>query len=418
LSRISAGGGPVTDVTQVDAAADASTHEWPDILPGGGVVLYTVEHMTGAVNDAKVAVLDLRTGKSRIVLTRAKQAHYLSTAHLAFLQSEGLKVAPFESERAELRGPVRRVVDEILMTRGFAHFALGARTLVYLAGERPSNRLVWVTREGRVEPLRAPVGNYHQPALSPDGHRIAVTVSDNDVWIFDRDREMLEPATFGGHNYWPIWTPNGKRIVYASSRNGPLELFWKSADASLGDEKLGKGSSPQSISPNGSTLMYADYGSRDTGLYLLPLLGDRRPSPFIKSPFITCMALFSPDGRYVAYTSNDSGVFETYVRPFDAPEPRTRISTAGGLEPLWSRDGSELFYRSGDAMMAVEVSMQPAFSARRPHELFRGRFRPGGRTNYDVAPDGRFLMIEELESAPVTQIHVVLDWMDEAKASR
>jgi serine/threonine-protein kinase len=251
-----------------------------------------------------------------------------------------------------------------------------------------------------------------------------------DVWIYDLTRSTLTRLTFEGNNAGALWTPDGRRVVYRSQRAGVRNLFWKLADGTGSEEQLtnredNRLNSPTSVSPDGEFLIYAD-SSRNTGrdIWMVPLEGDRKPSVFLQSPFEDHVGKISPDGRWLAYVSNESGRFEVYVRPFPSSSGRWQISTEGGAEPLWSRDGRELFYRIGNKVMVVNISPGPSFQAGTPRLLFERRLavRTGGNsinTNYDISPDGRrFLMVQEAvqqAEAPPTQIHVVLNWFEELK---
>ena len=301
--------------------------------------------------------------------------------------------------------------------------------LVYLPGspQRYERRLVWVGRDGRVEPLAAPPREYYGNAvISPDGRFAAVDVSAGtiDLWIYDFSRATLTPLTTGtGSSQAPRWTPDGKRIVYRGTRTGFRNLWWKSVDGSTIEERLTSGEdvqTPGSWSADGQWLVYvADDPATGSDVWALPAGGDQKPRVILRTPFAERFPRLSPDGRWLAYASNEPGRIEVFVQPFLGPGGRSQISIDGGTEPVWSRDGRELFFLSGDKMMAVEITTTPIFTAGTPRALFEGRylFGPNGVAAYDVAADGqRFLRVQPMHpDPPVDQIQVVLNWTEELK---
>jgi Tol biopolymer transport system component len=238
--------------------------------------------------------------------------------------------------------------------------------------------------------------------------------------------------TTDGVSHAPVWTPDGKRLAFRSWKAGTMTMWWMPADRSGPEERLTTVGARQSLvafSPDGR---YAAFNQMETDgsmtdVWMLPLTGDRTPRPFIKSKFMEGSGRFSPDGRWVAYCSNESGRAEVYVQPWPGPGPKIQISSEGGTDPIWSRDGKELFYRNGDQMMVVAVSTQPTFRASKPRLLWEGKYSHGmssscgmpGTTeaNYDVTGDGqRFLMVKDLDQDAVsTRIVVVLNFAEELK---
>src|SRR5262249_6912754 len=217
--------------------------------------------------------------------------------------------------------------------------------------------------------------------------------------------------------------PDGKHIVYRGTRSGFRNLFWKSSDGSGDEQRLTTSDNihtPLSWSPDGKWLAF-DENTPDTGadIWVLSTEGDRKSQVFLKTPYTENAGRFSPDGRWLAYISNESGRYEVYVKPFPGPGPRLPISTDGGIEPLWSRDGHELFYVNGDKFMAVDISPGPALGAGTPHVLFTGRYEisRNGVTAYDISPDGRrFLRVQATEAEQnLRQISVVVNWLEELK---
>jgi serine/threonine-protein kinase len=262
------------------------------------------------------------------------------------------------------------------------------------------------------------------PRVSPDGQRVAAGIeeADNQIWLYDLGRDTLTRLTFeGSSNVDPLWTPDGKRIVFKGTGN---RLFWQPADGSAAADPLTKSelsgnNVPGSWSPDGQVLAFMEINPI-TGydIYTLPL-ADRKPEPFVRTPSLETAPRFSPDGHFIAYASDESGRVEIYVRPYPGPGGKWQISTEGGSEPVWNPKGRELFYRTGHKMMAVDVTTQPSFSVGKPRMLFEGSYTPTPRSfpDYDVSPDGqRFLMLKPSEQAEApAQINVVLNWFEELK---
>jgi Tol biopolymer transport system component len=285
---------------------------------------------------------------------------------------------------------------------------------------------VWVNRNGVEQPVAAPARAYVFPRLSPDGRQVCVAIAEQETqtWLYDLSRETWTRFTFEGNvNLSGIWTLDGTRIAFQSNKEGPLNIFWQRADGSGGLERLTTSeynNFPASWSPDGKLLAFVEVHPT-TGFDIWVLqLNDRKAKPFLQTPFNESVPRFSPDGRWLAYISNESGRWEIYVQSYPGPGGKWQISTEGGTEPVWNPNGRELFYRSGEKMMAVDIATQPSLTAGKPRVLFEGRYNPspGTSPNYDVAPDGqRFLMIKPAdagEAAP-TQINVVLNWFEELK---
>jgi Tol biopolymer transport system component len=315
-------------------------------------------------------------------------------------------------------------------------------SLVYAAGKPPAApqaRLVWVSRDGTEQSVGAPPRLYNQPRLSPDGRRVAVDVieSTTQVWLYDLTRDTFSPFTFEGDNRHAVWAPDGKRLAFMSNRDGGRQIFWKRADGSGDAEPLsGVGSTtgpdvfniPYSWSRDGRLLSFARLAPAAAAeLCVLRLDAQSNtpgatPAVFTRTRAADGAPQLSPDGRWMAYASEESGRREIYVQAYPGPGGRWQVSSDGANEPLWSASGRELFYRSGDRMMAVEINADGESLAGKPRQLFEGsyvRSHAGyARAQYDVSPDGqRFLMLKVVEQKadPITQIHVVLNWSDELK---
>jgi serine/threonine protein kinase/Tol biopolymer transport system component len=422
LQQVPDAGGAPQPLTRFEKGELA--HRWPEFLPGGQAVLFA----GGFFGGSKIAVHAIGKGDRHDLVQGGTSPHYATSGHLVYLQAGNLMAVPFDPERLAVTGSAIPAVEGVLQSpfSGAAQYSFSSTgTLVYVPGDNQSgqSKLVWVNRNGAEQPLAAPVRVYLHPRLSPDGRRVAVAITEQDaqVWLYDL-RENWTRLTFGGNNtLFPAWTPDGKRIAFSSAKDGPNNLFWQLADGSGGLERLTTSEylqAPNSWSPDGQLLAFIEVNPT-TGRDIWVLrLGDRKAQPFLRTPFNETAPRFSPDGRWLAYVSDESGRNEIYVQSYPGPGGQRLISTEGGTEPLWNQNGRELFYRSGNKMMAVEVTTQPSFSAGTPKALFEGPYQPSPvLNNYDVSPDGqRFLMLKPSEqAASPTQINVVLNWFEELK---
>ena len=440
LQRVSAAGGEPTVVTRPNRDRGEADHLWPEILPGGRGVLFTMTAVSGGLDAAQIAVLDLDSGAQTVVLRGGSHAHYVSTGHLVYVAGGALRAVAFDLSRREVQGTPVSVLPRVMTTTfGAGNYAVAADgTLVYvdMPGTASSagfsdRTLVWVDRAAREEPLAAPPRAYMQPRLSPDGTRIAVYIQDQeqDTWMWDLRRATLTRLTFApGADWFPLWTPDGKRIVFSSSGEG-MGLFWMPADGTGKPERLTNGDLQLAtgLSPDGThVVFYQITQPARSDLLTMSLEGDHRVQPLLQTPFDEQEGTISPDGRWMAYESDSSGRSEIYVRPFPAiAGGQWQVSTAGGRRPLWARDGQELFYLATSSptstFMRVPVAARgTVWSAGTPVVLFQGRYFTGtqGRA-YDVSPDGRrFLMVKEAgadQGDARPQIIVVQHWFEELK---
>jgi serine/threonine-protein kinase len=337
----------------------------------------------------------------------------------------------FDPQRLTPTGNAVRVAEGILQSQssGAAQYSFSSTgSLVYVPGgvQSAQRRLVWVSRNGAEQPLAAPAQAYVNPRLSPDGQRVAVGITEPEfqTWLYDLSREALTKFTSEGSlNSAPLRTPDGKRIAFQANKDGPPDIYWQKADGSGGLERLTTGAYnqvPMSWSRDGQLLAFVEINPTSGYDIWVLRMNDRKAQPFLQTPFNESVPRFSPNGRWLAYISDESGRYEIYVKPYPGPGGKWQISTEGGTEPTWNMNGRELFYRSGDKMMAVDIATQTGFVAGKPRMLFERRYvpTPGTNSNYDVSPNGqRFLMLkpsETTEAAP-TQINVVLNWFEELK---
>jgi Tol biopolymer transport system component len=295
-------------------------------------------------------------------------------------------------------------------------------SLVYVPGafQGSQTTMVWVDRKGVEQPVGAPASaSYGGLEISPDGRRVVVGHLGH-VWIYDLGRETLSRLTSGAQSLNPGWTPDGKRVMFSSGP--PVNLFWQPADGSGKAERLTTGEyrqGPSGWSPDGQLLAFIETNPT-TGQDIWVLrLSDRKAEVFLRTPANEGGPVFSPNGHWLSYASDESGRWEIYVQPYPGPGAKSQISTDGGREPLWSRNGRELFYRNGNRMIAVDVTTQPDFSAGKGRTLFEGQYRSTNASlpTYDVAADGqRFLMVKQGEQATsAAQLNVVQNWFEELK---
>jgi serine/threonine-protein kinase len=440
LWRVSASGGEPQEVTRLDRSKGEISHRFPQVLPRGKAVLFTVT--TGRLEGQHLAVHLLATGERRVVVSGGGFGYYVSTGHLVYNRVGTLVAVPFDLTRLKPSGTPIPLGEGVMSAEGADYSLSSSGSLIYMPDnpQRLENRLVWVDRNGGVEHLPAPPRPYRTPQLSPDGRRVAVQIlgATVGIWVYDISRATLTRLTTPDSNSQvAVWAPDGKHIAFRGTRAGFRNVYWITTDGEGTERRLTTGEyiqTPSSWSRDGKWLAFTEAGTPATGrdIWVLPLEGEalkagpeaRKPRVFLNTTANEDNGVFSPDGHWLAYESNESGQFEVYVRPFPPGPGKLQISAQGGLEPVWSRNGRELFYRSGDRMMAVEISSQrdsngafpSGISAGSPRLLFEGHYQFSGlvTSDYDVSKDGRFLMVQPggPDQNP-TQIRVVLNWFTE-----
>jgi serine/threonine-protein kinase len=449
LFQVSEGGGEPTVLTWPNREQGETDHLWPELLPGGRAILFTIT-TTGGTDNAQVAVLDLRTGEQKIVLRGGSHAHYVESGHLVYAAAGTLRAVRFDLDRLETVGTPVPVVPQVFTTNtGGADFDVARNgTLVYLPADvaTAARTLVWLDRQSREDAIKAPPRAYVAPRIAPDGTRIALDIRDqeSDIWVWDLARETLSRLTFGPTlDRYPVWTPDSRRVIFASDRAGPSNVYWQAADNTRTIERLTESPSvqyPRGISPDGTRLIFEEHRP-SADLLALTLDKDRRAEPLVQSQMYDEQnGEISPDGRWLAYQSNESGQNEIYVRPYpDVNSGRWQVSTTGGTQPLWARSGEELFYVAPDGgLMRVAIERGPArpqsggqalqnnggqaWRAGTPAKLFDNTYAwaiPGysGRA-YDISADGRrFLAIKPVaeQSGAPTNLIVVQNWFEELR---
>ncbi|HSE62470.1 MAG TPA: protein kinase [Thermoanaerobaculia bacterium] len=434
ISRVAAAGGTAESFISLDSKSGERAHAWPQALPDGEHLLLIVRSREGVNPEtSSVAIHSLKTGRRRTILQGSSFAQYVPPGRILFVRGRSVQSVPVDPKRWELTGKPVTVLRDVLIATAdeTAHFAaFRDRLLAYAAGglaERPKGTLVWVDREGQEEPIPLPPQSYYTPRLSPDGRTLAVVIVEGtlvNVWTYDFARNTLAPLVpEPGTSFSPVWTPDGLRLVFSREEGEWLPIFWRAADGGGAIEALttkGELNFATSISPDGRLLAYASNPPgkfENTDIWVLSFDGKRERRAWLATPFDEYAPFFSPDGRWIAYVSVASGHRDVYVRPFPGPGGQTRISADGGAEPAWSADGKELFYRTGDRLMAVRVEASSAFRASSPRVLLAGTYRAAGSEDaprlYDVTRDGRrFLFIKPLEKKedPITRFELVVNW--------
>jgi len=431
LMRVAADGGEARAVTRPDPVREHD-HRWPHILPGGREALFDIlrrdlEH--------DVAVADLATGKVRTLVEDAGSPRYAPSGHLLFGRGGTLYAAAFDLHRLAVTGPPLPVLEGVFMwnrpggtgSSGAVYYDLAREgTLLFspLEARLPKRTLVWVDRRGGMTTAAASQRSYNLPHLSADGRRLAVAVDWEaeswDVFVLDLERDAWTRVTSDGRTNPGPWLPDGQRLLVTSTRKGRPALLLTRIDGSGQPEVLLEGEAQKlAVAPDGRSLLISRLAAPLTyDIWRLPLEGDRLALPWLAASSSESGPSFSPDGRFVAYAADDSGRPEVYVRPYPGPGARQQVSTQGGNEPRWSRDGREIFFVNRGSLCSATVRTSPIFTTEAPSELFKvpEEILFGDRV-YDVTPDGqRFIMVQKdpFELRPI-ELVMVPNWLEELK---
>jgi serine/threonine-protein kinase len=436
LMRVSSAGGTPEPLTSL--AEGEVSQRWPQVLPGGKAVLFTSGDAAGrGYDDATLVVQALPTGARTVVQRGGYHGRYLPSGlgsperagreggHLVYMHAGTLFAAPFDLDRLAVTGPPVPALEGVRSdaVTGAAQFAVSASgTVVYLPGQSGSGAgpIHWMDHEGKTTPLRATPANWFNLLFAPDGRRLALQInagSANDIWVYEWARDTLTRLTFDpARDEKPVWTPDGRRLVFASARadKSTLNLYGQRADGTGEAQRLTESRHPQlpaSWHPSGTFLAFEEVNpAASWDLMILPMEGDEasgrkpgKPTVFLNSPFEEREPMFSPDGRWLAYVSIESGRPEVYVRPFPGPGGKWQISTGGGNSPTWSRTTRELFYGTlnGQIMVAPYAGEGDSFRAEKPRLWSEGRFVTRGPNRmFDLHPDGTRFALAPVEQAP------------------
>jgi serine/threonine protein kinase/WD40 repeat protein len=448
LARIPYGGGAPTKVTERSQEKGETAHAWPQVLPGSRAVLFTVRG-GGSWSDASIDVVLLKTGERKTVQRGGYFGRYLPTTNgagrLIYVHQNSLLGAPFDLSRLAVTGPPQPLLEDVSLTGlagsanlDFSPAPSGSGTFVYLSRtSEPVQLLFWLDSAGKTEPLQhsAPLSSLN-PRFSPDGKRLAFAsyTSESerraDIWVRDLDRDVVSRLThLPGVNHHPVWTPDSANLVFESVLGAPASLYWIRADGSGEPHRLtddGIRRVPYSLSADGKRLAYARTNAGHYEIWTAPLEGDRdhprlgKGEVFLQTTFGINSPKFSPDGRWLAYYSNETGTSEVYVRPFPGPGGNTLISTGGGQYPIWSRNGRELFFLAPDRriMVADCTAKGDSFVAGKPRVWSEKRLLERPYPIFDLAPDGkRFAVVLYADgtSEPMTQLTVLLNFFDDLR---
>lgn len=432
IYRVAASGGAATRVVENSAARRDSLRRaephWPQFLPDGRSFLYSA----GSNDGAHIFVRSLDSDEDRAVVSASSLAMYAPPGYLLYVQQGTLLAQPFDATSAQVKGEPFPIVERVkyLNPTGNAAFWVSENGVLAYQSRAHVSRLVWFDRTGEEKGQVGTPGEYGGLRLSADAQRVVVSMADprssagvHDLWIYELARNTPTRFTVDIEGddveWWPIWSPDGRQVVFATDVGGPPHLYQKAlSDTGVGEQLLPLSGIqiPNDWSADGKYIAYEESGANNgMDLWILPLSGDRKPIPFLQTQFSETQAQFSPDGRWVAYVSNESGQPEVYVQAFAGSPERRRISTTGGARPRWRRDGQELFYLSPDnKMMIVSVAGGTTFEAGEPRTLFR--INSGVWQDYDVTADGqRFLSNSAAVSASSLPITVVLNWKADLK---
>jgi len=423
IYRVSASGGEPVAVTSLDASRGETGHWRPRFLPDGRHFLFLARSSQPRNNAICVGSLDSKEVKRLLTIDASPQ--YAPPGYLLYVHDRTLVAQKFDPDRLTLSGDPEAIAHDVeyVPTWGDAGFSVSENgVLTYQSGGRINRQLIWYDRSGKQLSVLGEPAEYRDVRLSPDGRRVAVTRIDpearsGDIWIYDVARGTGSRLTFEPSiEDSPVWSPDGSRLLYSSNRAGVGDIYQKSATGGGAEEVIFKDEnykSPLDWSRDGRFVIFRTATpATKTDLWILPMTGDRKPFPFANSAFFENEAVFSQDGKWIAYTSDESGKMEVYVQPFPQTGSKWQVSTKGGITPRWRGDGKEIFYYEPDkGRKAVDIQTTPAFEAGVPKDLFATPLSGGS----DVSADGqRFLVNQPAESAPVPAT-VVLNWTADLK---
>jgi eukaryotic-like serine/threonine-protein kinase len=435
LVRVPQDGGQPVTFTTLNLTKGDRTHRWPQALPDGDHVLFTVGTMDSpeGYDDSEIAVVSSSTGKRSIVLKGARMAFFVPTGHLIYARGDVLYAVPFDLRKLQVRGTAAPLVQNVSgdTSDGASFVGISERGLVYLSGSDVTDRstLAWVDRTGKIVDLPAPSHHYRDMRISPDGKQVAIGISERsqDIWIYDFARNTMNRLTFEGENQLPLWTADGKGVFYSTNAGATRhELKWTPVDGSSPPEKLeGPDTTvrvPTSVSSDGSTLAYTAFPDNNASapyMMSLSLTGEHKSHLLFNGDSSGHWPTFSPDGHWLAYAGKQGLQTEIFVQPNPPTGGRWQVSSQGGTEPLWSADGKEIFYRDpNDTVMVLRVETRGGFHTSTPQEFYKGLYRASGALqNYAVSRDGqRALVLRSLAGSDTPKYSVlILNWLEELR---
>jgi Tol biopolymer transport system component len=437
LRRVNAAGGAEQDATELDTASGVSSHRWPCFLPDGRHFVFL--ERTGMVEKSAIVAGSLDSKAKKILVPRVRtNVAFAQPGYLLYVRDRALVAHPFDPVRLSFKAdPVvlESDLDPIGENgpTGYARFAVVGGTLCVRTGVSTTAQPTWFDRSGAELGKTGPAADLDEPSLSPDGGRVALDRADhqshnNSIWILDLGRGTLSRLTFGpGSDASAVWSPDGARVAYGSNRGGPDNIYAKMASGASGEELVFKSDEPKFVddwSRDGKNLIFESVSSKTgTDLWVVSMLGEHKAVPYLQTPFEETHSQFSPDGKFVAYTSNESGRDEVYVQTFPVSGGKWQISTEGGDQAQWRRDGKELFFLGLDRRLrSVDLKTDHGFEAGIPKVLFTFRTGPpsisASRCFYAVSPDGqRFLVNNVVDEGARIPITVVVNWAAVARSA-
>ena len=432
IYRVPAAGGTPEPISSIDSTRKQNSHRLPSFLPDGRRFLYTAR--SDVKENTGVYVGSLDSKETKWLFAAQSNAVYSPPGYILFVQDNNLMAQPFNASSLALSGEpfplVADVMQNVTSARGTVSVSADGTVLDYIGASPNLEQLAWFDQTGkRLEPLGQPQTFRESLQLSPDSKHVALVIPDadsgnRDIWLMDtaggtKTRLTTHPA----NDWYPHWSPDGSEIIFASDRDGASSLYRKAANGAGDDELVLKSELPNNQFPtdwsaDGRFVAVTRDAPRTlVDIWILPMFGDRKPYPWLETPFMEESPIFSPDGKWVAYSSNESGDFEIYVNAF-GKSGKQRVSTNGGRLPRWRRDGRELFYMEGTSMMGVAITPGDSFEVHPPVHLFNACTAPanGYDYHYDVSGDGRrFLFRCSVPQVTQLQINVWINWLDELK---
>ncbi len=434
-------GGTVETLTSPDRDRAEKTHRFPHLLPGGRALLFTLATAgIASYDEASVALLDLRTGEYRILFDGGTKPSYAPTGHIVYGKDGTLEAVPFDLESLEITGPPFRVAEGLVTSDGWggAHYAVSdTGTLVYVPGVPETFQLpvYWLDREGEVETVPLPARPYASAVFSPDGKQLALSSlgANASIWTYGIERGTMTRLTSAWDNTGPLWMRSGTHVIFSSNRSGTDSLWRAASDGSGVAEMLYSSVANYYSWSAGDRWLAFSSVSAATGEDIWLLSADEtaaEPDPLLQTPYQESYPAFSPDGKWLAYTSDESGISELYVQRFPLAGRKWQISVGGGQAPLWSPDGDALYYWKANRLMAVSVTTEPDFTPGKERQLQQPQF--SYLSGWDIAPDGqRFVIVGRLAdpaapyrpgsrlqdaAANVPELRLVLHWFEKLRA--
>jgi hypothetical protein len=445
LERVPDNGGTPRPLTKLSPGEH--THRWPQVLPGARAVLFTASAQPGNYENASIEVVTIQTGERKTLLRGGYYGRYLPSGHLIYMHQGTLFTARMDISRLALTSPPAPILENVAarVGEGSAAFDFSrSGTFMYLSGSsRVQSTVAWLEKSGKLQPLLRTPAVYNWLRLSPDGKRLALGIEqggDRDIWVYDLERETMSRVTSGGDNRQPVWSPDGKHLAYTSGQG--FNIWWTRADGSGEARRLTEATDIQaatSFSPDGKRVAFEDVVRSLVWTVPLEAAGTDhpkagKPEPFLSRPqeargIITTLgaAAFSPDGRWLAYASNESGSYQINVGPFPGPGGKWQISTEGGTSPIWSPNGRQLFHTASDRriMVASYTIRGGSFVAEKPapwcdfQAIMQGPPLLFTTSNIDLAPDGkRFAVLIAAKTEPQkppTHVNVLFNFFDELR---